>query len=155
MPAGTFTFYTRNFGALNIDDLVDAGNVVKLALVTSAYTPDTDESTGHDTWADVSANEIAAGNGYTAGGQTLASKAKVAGTNAFAFDSADVVWTASGGNIPAHRYGVMYVDGSLWGLTDPLVGYFLSDDAPADIPATTDGNTLTYTAPTAGWFDVS
>jgi hypothetical protein len=153
MPAGTFTFYTRNFGALNIDDLLAAD--VRLALVTSSYTPNVDETSGHDEWADVSANQIAGSGGYTTGGQALASKAKVAGTNAFAFDSADVVWTASGGGIAAHRYAVMYVNGSLWGLTSPLVGYFLSDNAPADIPITTAGNTLTYQAPSPGWFDVS
>ena len=153
MPAGTFTFFTRNFGALNIDNLVTAD--VRLALVTSAYTPNIDETTGHDEWADVSANEIANGNGYTTGGIALASKTKVAGTNAFAFDSADAVWTASGGSIPAQRYAVMYVNGSLWGLTSPLVGYFVGDNTPADIPATTAGNTLTYAAPAAGWFDVS
>lgn len=39
-------------------------------LLTTAYTPNLDT---HDDWADVSANE-AAGTGYTAGGQALASK---------------------------------------------------------------------------------
>lgn len=49
----------------------------------------------------------------------------------------------------------MYVSGSLWGLTNPLIGSFLGDNAPADIAATTAGNNLTVTAPSAGWFDKS
>lgn len=153
MAAGNFTFFTRNFDALNIDDLVAAD--VRLALLTSAFVPDTDETTGQHIWGDVSGNEIAAGNGYAAGGQALGSKAVNAIAQGYAFDSADVVWNASGGDIPAHRYAVMRVNGSLWGKVDPIIGYILSDNTPADIPATTDGNSLTYQAPAAGWFDVS
>lgn len=153
MAANALELYTRNFGALNLDDIV--GATVKLALVTSSYTPNVDETSGHNVWANVSANEIAAGNGYTAGGLTLASVAKTAIANGFKLDSDDAVWTASGGNIPAHRYAVLYLSGSVWSLTNPLIGYILSDNSPADIPATTDGNTLTYSAPANGWFDVS
>lgn len=153
MAAGTFLIYTRNIDLINIGDLLSA--TVKLALVTSSYTPDYDETTGHYLWSSASGNEIANGNGYTTGGATLANKAKTAIVNGFMFDSDDVVWTASGGSIPAWRTGVMYVSGSLWGLTNPLIGSFLGDNAPADIAATTAGNNLTVTAPSAGWFDKS
>ena len=44
-------------------------NTIKLALLTSSYTPDD----AHDYWDDASANEVS-GTGYTAGGETLASK---------------------------------------------------------------------------------
>jgi len=151
--AGTFLIYTRNIDIINIGDLLSA--TVKFALVTSSYTPDYDETTGHHLWSAVSANEIANGNGYTTGGATLANKAKTAIVNGFLFDSDDVVWTASGGSIPAWRYAVMYVSGSLWGLTNPLIGSFIGDSAPADIPATTAGNNLTLTGPSGGWFDKS
>jgi len=53
--------------APNIDWLSDD---IRLALVTSVYTPDL---ALHDFWNDVSANE-ASGTGYTAGGNALASK---------------------------------------------------------------------------------
>lgn len=152
MAAGTFTVYGENKKFLNLDDLLTA--TVKLALVTSSYTPNSSE-TGHGVWADVSANEIASGGGYTTGGETIASDVATAITGGFMYDSADVVWTASGGGIAAHRYYVMYVSGSLWGLTNPLIGYFLGDSTPADIPATTAGNTLTAAPPAGGWFDVT
>jgi len=150
MAAGTFLIYAKNKDRLSMRDLVSA--TVKLALVTSAYTPNVEED-GHSVWADVSANEIANGNGYSTGGATLANDAANIIEDGAAYDSDDVVWTASGGSIPAHRYYVMYVLGTLWGLTNPLVGYFVGDATPADIPATTDTNTLTAFAPSGGWFD--
>jgi hypothetical protein len=33
---------------------------------------------------------------------------------------------------------------------NPLVGYFLGDSTPADVPATTSGNTLTITPNASG-----
>ena len=92
-------------------------DTIKVALVTSSYTPDQD---AHDYWDDVSANE-ASGTGYTAGGATLASKTVgyTAGTNVTKFDAADVSWAAS--TVTA-RYAVIYVDtGSA--ATSPLIGY--------------------------------
>lgn len=153
MPAGTFLIYTRNIDLINIGDLLSAS--VKFALLTSSYTPDFDETSGHHLYSDISASEIANGNGYTTGGAALANKAKNAITNGFNFDSDDVVWTASGGNIPAWRTAAMYVSGTLWGKTNPLIGAFVGDASPADIPATTTGNNLTLVAPAAGWFDKS
>lgn len=152
MAAGAITLYEANLAALNIDDLL--GATVKLALVGSAYTP-SDGTAGHDEWADVSANEIANGNGYTTGGATLASLAKAAITGGWKFSSGNPSWTASGGNIPAWRYGVLYVSGSLWGKTNPVIGYFVGDSTPADVPATTDGNPLTINCPANGWLTVT
>ena len=152
MAAGTFTLYRANLDDLRIQDLV--GATVKLALVSSAYTPNA-ANNGHSLWADVSSNELANGNGYTTGGVTLGSLATSLVTNGHNFDSADTSWTASGSGIPAWRYAVMYVSGSLWGKTNPLIGYFLGDSTPADIPLTTSGNPLNITAPTGGWFDIT
>ncbi|MCC6630365.1 MAG: hypothetical protein IT340_23530 [Chloroflexi bacterium] len=82
-----------------------------VALVTAAAAPTVDTNL----WSDLSANEVAAGNGYTAGGQALAR-----GTAGFDVltedDSADrafvqaanIVWTASGGPIPASGSGARY-----------------------------------------------
>ncbi len=153
MAAGTFTLYSKNKDDIRINDLT--GATVKLALVSSSYTPNTDSSTGHSLWSDASGNEIANGNGYTTGGVSLSSLAATAISGGFKFSSANPSWTASGGNIPAHRYYVMYVSGTLWGMTNPLIGYFLGDSAPADIAATTSGNTLTVTCPSGGWFDAT
>jgi hypothetical protein len=81
----------------------------KIALCTSATAPTADT----DVLADLT--EIASGNGYTAGGATLS-------RNSTDFDTIeeddtndrgyirikDVVWTASGGSIPASGNGARY-----------------------------------------------
>jgi hypothetical protein len=152
MAAGTFTLYRANLDDLRMQDLT--GATVKLALVSSAYTPDA-ANTGHDEWADVSANEIANGNGYTTGGETLTNDAVSTTTNGWKYDADDVPWTASGGNIPAWRYGVLYVSGALWGKTSPLIGHFLGDSTPADVPATSSGNTLTVAWNASGVFTLT
>lgn len=149
MAAGVFTFSDRSklnfFSATNLLG-ANAANF-RLALVTSAWTPvpATDE-----VWADVSANEIANGNGYTTGGGTLASVVLNQTAGVVKFTSAAFVWTAAGGSIPAWRRGVVYYLGTLNGKVNPLVGYFLGDSTPADIPATTSGNTLTVTPNASG-----
>lgn len=151
MAAGTFTLYDGAAKTqLGGGDLTT--NTVKLALVSSAYTPN--QST-HAAWADVSANEIANGNGYTTGGYTLLSPALTAITKGFKFSSANPAWTAAGGNIPAWRYAVMYISGTVEGVVNPVLGYFLGDSTPADIPATSVGNTLTINCPANGWFDLT
>ena len=152
MAAGVITLFGKNKDDIRINDIVAA--TVKVALVSSAWTPNV-TATGNALWADVSANEIANGNGYTTGGNTMTGLAAVAtaGNNGYYLNGTIPVWTASGAGIPAHRYYVMYVVGTLWGQVNPLIGYFVGDATPADIPLTTATNTLTVTTPAAGWFD--
>lgn len=82
--------------------------------------------------------EIAAGNGYTAGGEalTVTSSAQTAGTYSLVITNS-VVWTASGGNIAPFRYIVLYNDTAT---NDELLGYY-------DIGSEqniTDGSTYTF-----------
>lgn len=149
MAVGAFTLYRKNIDDMRLNDLLTA--TVKAALVKSTYTPDA-TNTGHSLWSEVSAEEIANGNGYTTGGLVIASDTVNAVANGFNYDTEDFVWTASGGSIPVWRYMHLYVLGTLWGMTNPLIGYFLGDTAPADVPATTSGNPLTIVAPAGGWF---
>lgn len=114
----------------------------RVALLTSAYTP---AAATDEVYADVSANEIAAGNGYTAGGGTLTGVALTQAAGIVKFTSAAFVWTAAGGSIPAWRRAVIYYLGTLNAKVNPIVGHFLGDSTPADVPATTTGNTLTFT----------
>ncbi|TXH15054.1 MAG: hypothetical protein E6R03_08020 [Hyphomicrobiaceae bacterium] len=151
MAAGAFIFYAANIDDLRINDIT--GATVKAALLSSSYTPSNGTS-GHAVLADLT-NEIANGNGYTTGGVTLSSLAATAITNGWKFSSGNASWTASGGNIPAWRYCVLYVSGTLWSKTSPLLGYFLGDSSPADVPATLDGNPLTINCPANGWFDIA
>jgi hypothetical protein len=65
--------------------------------------------------------EIAAGNGYTAGGttSTISSSAQSSGT--YKLVAGDVVFTASGGAIANFRYAVVYNDTAT---NDELIGFF-------------------------------
>lgn len=152
MAAGNVTLFSKNKNHINSSDI--SGATIKLALISSAWTPDA-TVTGNSVFADMSANEIAATGGYTSGGVTLTSPLSTAITGGYKFSSGNLALTAAGGTIPAWRYGVLYVSGSLWGLTNPVLGYFLGDTTPADIPATTSGNNLAVNCPANGWYDAT
>lgn len=93
-------------------------NTMKVALVTSSYTPNQDT---HQYWSDVVANE-ASGTGYTATGVALASKTITydGATNKTTLDAADVSWAAS--TITA-RYAVIYDATPATDATRPLYCY--------------------------------
>lgn len=151
MAAGTFTVYRANIDNISLADLNATANL-KLALVTSTYTPDA-TNTGNSLWSSASANEISATGGYAAA--SLGSVSVATTTNGWKISSANPSWTATGGSIDAWRYAVIYYNGTLWGMVNPLIGYFLGDNTPANVPATTVGNTLTITCPAGGWYDAT
>lgn len=151
MSAGNFTLYLANLDDMSLQSL--AGATLKLALVGSSYTPNA-ATNGHSLYSDLS-DELSTGGGYTSGGATLSGVTVTAVADGWKLTSDDVEWEATSGGIGAWRYGVLYVSGSLWGKTNPLVGYFLGDSTPADVPATSEGNTLTIQCPAAGWLDVT
>lgn len=152
MSQGIFTLYSSRFGKLTVDDLVSTS--VKIALLTSNYIPDR-TLVGDSIWEDISAEEISAGSGYTAGGKLLENIAKTALIAGYKFSSDNVIWTATGGTIPTWRYAVMYVSGTLFGVTNPLIGYFLGNADDVDINPTYSGNLLTLVCPPDGWFSVN
>jgi hypothetical protein len=83
----------NSFKAKIADGSIDLDtDTIKVALVTSSYTPDQD---AHDFFNDVT-NEVS-GTGYTAGGATLGSKTVTADNtnNRGVFDAADTSWTTS------------------------------------------------------------
>ena len=109
----------NSFKKSQMDNPVDLLTAdVKLALLTSGYTPDID---AHDNFDDVQASE-ASGTGYTAGGQSLANKTVTQDNtdNEGVFDADDVTW--SGSTITA-RYAVLYVDTGVAG-TSRLIAYY-------------------------------
>lgn len=151
---GIVHIFAANLNIIKLSDLTSAD--VRLALVTSSYTPNI-TATGHNEWADVSANEIGGSTGYTAGGYALTGEAvaAAAANDGFKFSTGNATWTASGAGIAAWRYGIIYCNGALWSLTSPLLGYFLGDSAPADVPLTASGNTLGINCPADGWFKLA
>ena len=92
-------------------------DVIKVMLTTSAYTPDQDV---HDYKNDVT-NEVV-GDGYTATGETLASKTVTynTGTNKHVLDAADVTW--AGSTITA-RNAIIYDSSPGTEATRPLISY--------------------------------
>lgn len=151
MAAGPFIFPNKTkLNFFNATNLLGANAAnFRMVLLTSAYTPDNSD-TGNEIYGDVSGNEIATGNGYTAGGIALTGVALSQTGGVVKFTSNAAQWTASGGSIPAWRRGLVYYVGTLNGKVSPIVGHFLGDTTPADIPATTAGNTLTVTPSASG-----
>ena len=114
-------------------------DTIKVALLTNAYTPNQDT---HDYFDDVSSNEVAATGGYTAGGETLASKTITydSGTNVIVLDAADLTWSAS--TITA-RYAVVYDATPGSNATRPLIGYV---DFGSDQSSSSGNFTITWDA---------
>jgi hypothetical protein len=134
MAADAWVFYNTareriGDGSFDLDN-----DSFKVILLDSGYTPDVEN---HADYGDISADELATANGYTAGGAALGSVTWTRSTTEVVFDSADPQWSASGGSIVC-RYAAIYDDthGS-----DGLVCYSLLDNTPADV-TTTDGNDL-------------
>lgn len=76
-------------------------DTIKVALFTSSYAPNQDSD---DLYSNLT-NEVANGNGYTTGGETLASASITQTENVVKLDGADVTWSTS--TITA-RYAVIY-----------------------------------------------
>lgn len=115
-------------------------DTLKLALVTSDYTPDiahTEWNPGTDDADDASDNEVATGSGYTTGGVTLASPVATNSNIGYA----NPTWTAL---TKTFRYAVCYANKTAGGLTDPLLFYILLDTTPADIISTGSDYTIQW-----------
>ena len=90
-------------------------DTIKLALLTSSYTPDFD---AHDFYDDVSANEVGASGTYSTGGATLTVTLTQDNTDdEGVFDATDISWT--GATITA-RYAVIYKSTGV-SSTSPLI----------------------------------
>lgn len=126
-----------NDGTIDLDT-----NTFRVVLVTSDYTP----NLAHTAWSDISANEVANGNGYTTHGNALALVTMTQAAGVGKWDAADPTWTATDSGITA-RYGMIVRDangdGSL-AAGDLPICYTLLDTTPADVTATA-GNPLTIT----------
>ena len=80
--------------------------------------------------------EIAAGNGYTAGGATVTVTSSAQSGGVYKLVGSDVVFTASGGQIAANRYAVLYNDTAT---NKELIGWWDNGSSAA----INDGSTLT------------
>ena len=139
----TFIFFDE-FGK-NVSGAINLStDTFKAALTNTLPVQDT-----ADELADIT--QIAAGFGYVAGGATLTTVTYAetgAGTGIWKFSSDDVTFTASGGDIPAHQFLVLYSDTSIG---DKLVGY-VDRGSSATI---SDGNSRTWDVGANGWFTLT
>lgn len=114
-------------------------DTLKIALVTSAYTP----SAEHGIWGDVSANEVATGSGYTTGGATLAGVTYARSGGTVTLDSTDPSWTTL---TKTFRYGVLYANVTRNTIVNPLIAYILFDSTPADVVVTATTWTIVWSS---------
>lgn len=110
-----------------------SSDTFKIILMQSGFTFNKDT---HHGYADVSESELSTGNGYTAGGATLAgvtvteddtdNRTEITWNNA--------TWTASGGSIGPSPGAIIYDDTVTTPTADPILGYidFGGDQTQAD-----------------------
>jgi hypothetical protein len=110
-----------------------SADTFKIALMATAYSFNKDTAHGY---ADVSASELASGNGYTTGGNTLSG---VAVTEDDTDDRTEITWsnttwTASSGAIGPSPGAIIYDDTVTTPVDDPIIGYidFGSEQTQAD-----------------------
>lgn len=91
-------------------------DTLKVMLVTTA------PLATHTQYSDLSANEVATGNGYTTGGNTAAvtSSGQTGGTYTLILGD-PATWTASGGSMGPFQYAVLYNDTAT---NKELIGYW-------------------------------
>ena len=144
----SFRWYNKANLHLNLSTLTS--DTIKVALLTSSYTPN---ASTHEYYDVHITNEVANAYGYTTGGITLATKTFVeSGTpGQYIFSSANPVWTASGGSIVA-RYWILY--NATPSSNKPLLAYGhcnYNSGTPIDISAD-DTYPYTIVLSANGWF---
>jgi hypothetical protein len=96
LPAGPWNLYRPTIGKIGtaLLDLTASGTPkFRMALVTESYTPSV---ALHDTWSDVSANEVAATGNYATHGVLLTVTWTASGSpGLWTFDCEDVSWASS------------------------------------------------------------
>lgn len=135
----TFTFFNQFFQDVGrgVHDLDT--DTIKVALTNTAPTAGTDAILTDIT-------QIAAGNGYTAGGSALTTVGFALDTGVAELTADDLAITASGGTMATWRYAVYYND-TPTSPADPLIGFV--DNGSAVSLADGESRTLDH-SPTTG-----
>lgn len=131
-------------GGIDVDT-----DTFRMVLVTSSYTPD---QSLHDTWSDISANEVAAGGGYSTHGKLLTVTVTRSGL-VVTIDCDDQAWTGS--TITA-KYAVIVRDADANGAlaAGDLVVAFVDLDTGGGSISTTSG-TFTVTINASGVYAIT
>jgi len=137
--ASEFTLYSSARKYVLDGTVNPASDTLKLMLVTSAYVPDI----SHEVLADVTgftspSPEVEAiaspDNGYIAGGQALTGQvaSKTDSPSQGKFDADNLTFASL---TATFRYGILYAEKTVGSpaIVNPLIGYILYDNTPADI----------------------
>lgn len=146
MPTFTiFDEFAENIGG-SAGGVGIAMNTDSFKLALSNVAPD---QTNNSQLSDIT--QIAAGNGYATGGAALTTVTwaeTAANSGIWKFNSDDVTFTATGGNIATHQYAVLYSDTS----TNKLLVGYVDRGSSATI---TNGNSRTWDVGANGWFTLT
>lgn len=124
--ASTITIF-NDFRKYTADGTIDLDtDVIKAMMLSNGYTV----NAAHSVLADVSAHEVAAGNGYTAGGQALANKSLTVAGAESKFTADPLTWAAL---TKTYRFLLLYAAKTANGKVNPLIACILVDNTPADI----------------------
>ena len=145
MAAAAWVFYNEAKQGLGDATINLNTGIFRLALVqtTSNYQTATLSAKSEIT------NEVANGFGYVTSGKTISATTWTAGESAaeYRFNGNAVVWTATGGTIPAIQGAVAFLSGG------PLLMYSVLTTAKFTVA---DGNTITITPhATNGLFELN
>lgn len=149
MAAGNWIVYGPALEAYHKGTIDLDTDTFRMVLVTSSYTP---AQNTDDAWSDISANEVAAGGGYSTHGK-LVTQSVTRASNVVTFDCDDQSWTAS--TITA-KYAVLVKDangdGSLAAGDVPLA-YCDLESGGGSLSSTSDAFSVTINA--SGVFTVT
>lgn len=116
MNGGQDTTGSSTAGAARVVDFDT--DTIKVALVTSTYTPDV---TNHAAFNSIT-NEVS-GTGYSAGGATLSSPTLTESAGTTTFDAGDVTISQNAGGFTNARYAILYKSTGV-AATSTLIGYW-------------------------------
>jgi hypothetical protein len=132
MPVTIAQYYQaglyRNDGTINL-----LNPAITMALVSKDYTPDLDL---HTIWADVSANEVAAGDGYTTGGVALTTLGLARTGPLTTWDADDITWATL---TKIFKYGVIYLNDTVGAVVKPLIAVVDFDNSSGTAEVTSGG----------------
>lgn len=131
--------YSQNMQHFAKGEIAYLTDTIKVALMTASYAFNQDT---HDTFADVSASEVATGAGYTARGLALGTKTVTfdATLNRTRLFAAASTWSPATGQSLTARYAVIYKDTGT-NATSFLIGYV---DLGVSVTATGSPLTLSW-----------
>lgn len=129
MAAGNWIVFDSAKASIGNGTMDLDSHVLKCMLTTASYTPNRATQTVK---ADVT-NELAAANGYVAGGLALSGVVFTQTAGVAKLDANDIIWSATPGALTA-RIAVIY-DDTVASPVKPLICYCILDTADVTAPA--------------------